>query len=140
MKWLLTFILLTLSALATAADYLIAPGKMHQGGSADIVILPDASRYRVRMSYKLKTKDFVPLPKKFLQDAKVMELPREFRTLAGYQQLEKLKRMTMPKAELRFQKRADLPGLRGAYVIEVLPTNKKSRIEIVYHPSLPASG
>lgn len=48
--------------------------------------------------------------------------------------------MDSPKAELRFVKRGDFDGFKDAYYIEILPKNKKSKIDVVYHPSLPAVG
>jgi hypothetical protein len=69
-----------------------------------------------------------------------MEFPAEFRTVKGYQQLEKLKTIKMPKAELRFVKRAKSGTLKDAYFVDVLPTNKKSKISLIYHPSLPDTG
>jgi hypothetical protein len=69
-----------------------------------------------------------------------MEFPAEFRTVKGYQALEKNKTMKMPKAELKFIKRATSAGLKNAYFVDVLPTNKKSKISLIYHPSLPDTG
>lgn len=132
------FLLFTLPALA--ADYIIEPGQLHQKGTAQIVILPGTGNLKASMSYDLKAKDFVPVPKKFLKDKKVMEFPPEFRTVKGYQQLEKLKTMKVPKAELKFVKRANSGALKDAYFVDVLPTNKKSKISLIYHPSLPDAG
>ena len=140
MNYLLT-ILFTLSSLPLlAADYIIEPGQLHQKGTAEIVIVPDPSLFKVRMSYELKEKDFVPVPKKFLKSKKTMEFPAEIRTVKGYQALEKLKTMKMPKAELKFVKRAKSGNLKDAYFVDVLPTNKKSKISLIYHPSLPDTG
>jgi len=140
MKKSVVFLFLILPLMSPAAPYAIAPGQLHRKGTAEITVLPDAQNFRVRMSYKLKSKDFVPVPKKYLQDEKVMEFPAEFRTVAGYQKLEKLKRMEIPKATLVFSKRGEAGGLKDAYFIEVHPTNRKSRITIVYHPSLKETG
>ena len=140
MNYLLT-LLFSLSALPLfAADYIIEPGQLHQKGTATIVILPGTETLKTSMSYDLKAKDFVPVPKKFLKDKKIMEFPTEFRTVKGYQQLEKLKTMKMPKAELKFVKRANSGALKDAYFVDVLPTNKKSKISLIYHPSLPDTG
>jgi hypothetical protein len=140
MKNLVT-LLITLYALPIwAADYIIEPGQLHQKGTAEIVILPSTTTLKASMSYDLQAKDFVPVPKKFLKAKKIMEFPAEFRTVKGYQQLEKLKTIKMPKAELRFVKRAKSGTLKDAYFVDVLPTNKKSKISLIYHPSLPDTG
>jgi hypothetical protein len=138
MKIVIATLLLPLQLLASR--YEIAPGKFHKKGQADITVLPETTVYKVRMSYKLKSKDMVPVPKKFLQDEKIMEFPAEFKTEAGYQQLEKIQRINIPKATLTFTRRGDFANLKNAYFIEVRPHNKKSKINIVYHPSLPATG
>jgi len=134
-------LLFTLSTLPLfAADYIIEPGQLHQKGTAKIEILTSATTLKTSMSYDLVAKDFVPVPKKFLKDKKTMEFPAEFRTVKGYQQLEKLKVIKMPKAELKFVKRANSGNLKDAYFVDVLPTNKKSKISLIYHPSLPDVG
>jgi hypothetical protein len=140
MKTLATLIFTLCSLPLLAADYIIEPGQLHQKGTAEIVIVPDPTLFKVRMSYELKEKDFVPVPKKFLKSKKTMEFPAEFRTVKGYQTLEKNKSMKMPKTELKFVKRATSGGLKNAYFVDVLPTNKKSKISLVYHPSLPDTG
>jgi hypothetical protein len=123
-----------------SADYKIASGKLHKKGTAKISVLPDTNKYHVKLSYKLKEKDFVPVPKKFLNDEKVMEFPKEFRTVAGYKHLESVKSLEVNKAVIHFERRGDFGELKNAYFIEVRPTNKKSKINIVYHPSLPDAG
>lgn len=92
------------------------------------------------MDYNVKKKDWVPVPSKLLKGKTVMEFPEEFRTETGYQNLEKQKTMEIPKAVLKFVKRADFGNLKNAYFIQVLPTNKKTKIDIIYHPSLPSVG
>ena len=140
MKKLLPVLITMLSLPAMAADYIIEPGQLHQKGTAKIDILPSTTTLKASMSYDLQAKDFVPVPKKFLQDKKIMEFPPEFRTVKGYQLLEKQKTIKMPKAELKFVKRGMSDGLKDAYFIDVFPTNKKSKITLIYHPSLPDTG
>jgi hypothetical protein len=138
MKKLLLITLVSLPAFA--ADYIIEPGQLHQQGTAKIDILPSTTTLKASMSYDLQAKDFVPVPKKFLQDKKIMEFPVEFRTVKGYQQLEKQKTIKTAKAHLKFVKRAESEGLKDAYFVDVFPTNKKSKISFIYHPSLPDTG
>lgn len=140
MNYLITLLFTLCSLPLHAADYIIEPGQLHQKGTAKIEILPSTTTLKTSMSYDLVAKDFVPVPKKFLKDKKTMEFPIEFRTVKGYQQLEKLKVMKMPKAELKFVKRAKSGNLQDAYFVDVLPTNKKSKISLIYHPSLPDTG
>ncbi len=92
------------------------------------------------MDFDVKKKEFVPVPGKLLRGSTIMEFPNEFRTEKGYKNLEKKKNISIHKANLRFLKRANVGNLKAAYFFEVLPTNKKSRIKIIYHPKLPSVG
>ena len=141
MKSLLVFLLLSSQAFAqTSADYKVLAGKLHKSGSVKVSILPVPEKFKVQMDYNVKKKDWVPVPAKLLKGKTVMEFPEEFKTETGYQNLEKQKSMQIPKAVLKFVKRADFGNLKNAYFLEVLPTNKKTKIDIVYHPSLPSVG
>lgn len=125
---------------ADSAVYQVKSGKLHRKGKIVVNVLPDPEKYRVKMDYKVKKKEFVPVPQKLLEGTKIMEFPLKFRTEEGYKELEKEKIMVIHKAQLRFRKRADVGKLQDAYFFEVLPTNKKSRIDIIYHPDLPSVG
>ena len=138
MKLLIPFLLLTLSA--QAADYVIAGGDLHKSGSATIAVRPDAKEFKVLMSYELVPKEFAPVPRKFLKSKKTFTLPPQFRTLKGYQELERAKTLSVHKATLKFLKRANMGKLKDAYFVQILPTNKKSKIDLVYHPSLKDAG
>lgn len=129
-----------LSLGAIAAEYKVLPGKLHRKGKVNVSVLPDAEKFRVKMDFKVRKKEFVPVPQSLLEGSTVMEFPPDFRTEAGYQKLEKEKSLTIPKAQLRFVGRADVGAFKGAYVLEVHPTNKKSKIDIVYHPRIPSVG
>lgn len=143
MKNFLFLLSLTISfniLAGSTALYKIKSGKLHDKGKVKITILPDPRKYRVQMEYELRKRNLVPVPNKLLNGKTVMEFPQEFRTEAGYRKLENKKTMQIPKAELRFIRRADVGDLKGAYLIQVHPTNKKSKIDITYHPSLPSVG
>lgn len=141
MKVALTLLFLISHAFAqSSADYKVLPGKFHKSGSVKVSILPVPEKFKVQMDYAVKKKDWVPVPAKLLKGKSVMEFPEDFRTETGYQNLEKQKSMTIPKAVLKFVKRADFGNLKNAYFLQVLPTNKKTKIDIVYHPSLPSVG
>lgn len=135
-KFLLLLALSTVPALASV-QYQVLPGKLHKKGEVRITVLPDTQKYMVEMVYKVKAKDLVPIPSKLLSGQTSMEFPLEFKTEAGYQELERVKTMEIPKAIIKFVKRADFGTLKNAYFLEVYPTNKKSKIHIIYHPSLP---
>ncbi len=140
MKTLILLFIFLFSFSSISAVFKVQPGKLHKKGKVVVNILPDKEKYMVEMEYSVKKKDLVPVPQKLLEGTKVMEFPQKFRTVAGYKELEKKKHMDIPKADLNFIKRADIGDLKDAYFFEVKPTNKKSKIDIVYHPSLPATG
>lgn len=137
---LLFLFLLPITFAANSADYQVQPGKLHRKGKVIVNILPDPEKYRVKMDFNVKKKEYVPVPGKLLRGSTIMEFPKEFRTEKGYKDLEKKKTMAIHKANLRFVKRADVGALKQAYFFEVLPTNKKSKIDIIYHPQLPSVG
>jgi hypothetical protein len=139
------FLLLAVVSLdassATSADYKVTKGKLHQGGKVHVEILPVKEQFKVQMTFAIKKKKMVPVPAKLLKGDTIMEFPDEFRTEKGYKHLEEAKIIDIPKARLHFIKRIDLPGqTKQAYLLKVLPTNKKTEIEILYHPKLPAVG
>lgn len=143
MKSLLSLIFLFSTLPLFAQDmaiYRVLPGTLHRKGKVVIKVLPDADKYKVQMDYDVKTKSLVPVPNKLLKGTTIMEFPPEFRTEAGYKDLEKKKTMEIKKAHLVFIKRGDIGALKNAYFLEVHPTNKKTKIDIVYHPSLPSVG
>lgn len=126
---------------ATSANYKVKKGKLHEGGKVLVEILPEKAKFKVQMTYAVKKKKFVPVPDKLLKGDTIMEFPKEFRTEKGYKNLEAEKSMEIPKARLQFIKRVDMPGQKmQAYLLKVLPKNKKTEIEILYHPTLPAVG
>ena len=138
---LLLALSLTLPALAAdEAHYKIKQGQLHDGGKVDVTILPDPKSFMVEMKFDIDKKPMVPVPGKLLKGTTVMEFPLKFKTEAGYKELQTKKAIGIPKAELKFIKRADTGDLKQAYFLEVHPTNKKSKIAIIYHPSLPAAG
>lgn len=141
MKLILILLFLVSYAFAQSeANYKVLKGKLHKAGTVKVQILPEPAKYKVQMDYDVKKKDWVPVPSKLLKGKTVMEFPEEFKTETGYQHLEKQKSMEIPKAILKFVKRADFGNLKNAYFIQVLPINKKTKIDIIYHPSLPSVG
>ncbi|MFL5783054.1 MAG: hypothetical protein ACJ76H_00510 [Bacteriovoracaceae bacterium] len=139
-KFFFFLLFIPLAYGSNSANYKVLPGKLHKKGKVIVNILPDQETYRVKMDFNVKKKDFVPVPSKLLKGSTIMEFPDKFRTEAGYKELQKKGKIEIHNAELRFVKRADYHGLKDAYFIEVKPKNKKSRIDIIYHPSLPSVG
>lgn len=126
---------------ATSADYKVKKGKLHEGGKVHVEILPETEKFKVQMTFAIKKKRLVPVPEKLLKGETTMEFPDEFRTEKGYKHLEQAKTLEIPKARLEFLKRVPMPNLKKeAYLLKVLPNNKKTEIEILYHPKLPAVG
>lgn len=126
---------------ATSADYKIKKGKLHEGGNVHVEILPESEKFKVQMTFAVKKKKYVPVPDKLLKGDTTMEFPEEFRTEKGYKHLEQAKTLEIPKAQLQFVKRVHLANFKtDAYLLKVLPKNKKTEIEILYHPSLPSVG
>lgn len=141
MKYLFLILLLPLISFAqSSAEYRVTPGSLHKKGNVFITVLPDESVYRVKMDYKVKKKDLVPVSSSLLRGSKTFDFPNSFKTVAGYIDLEIKKTIEIPKAKINFVKRGDIGELKNAYFVQVLPTNKKSKIDIVYHPSLPSVG
>lgn len=141
MRILLTFLILfMIQSNAFSADYRVREGQLHKGGKVEVHILSIPDKFKVQMDYDVKKKPWVPVPSKLLKGKTVMEFPEQFKTEEGYQNLQREGSMEIPKAKLKFVKRMNVGNLKDAYLIEVLPTNKKSKIEITYHPKLPAVG
>jgi len=135
------FLLLSMNSQAqSVAHYNVLPGTLHQDGTVDVTVLPNKSSFDVEMDFDLRKKPLVLIPDKLLKGKKIYQFPLEFKNKKGYLELEKIKTMTMPKAELSFVKKGNLGKLKNAYFIQVLPINKKSKIDIVYHPSLSSVG
>ena len=82
----------------------------------------------------------VPIPDSELKGESVFELPPEFRDERGYLELQTKGAIELEDATLKFVKRLKWNNLNDAYQILLLPKNGKSKVEIVYHPSLPAAG
>lgn len=128
-------------AAIEGASYHILKGSLHKGGSARIEVTEKTKqKFSAKMSYDIKKRALAPIPKKVLKGETLIELPAEFKDKRGYARLEKKGFMEVPKARLQFIKRMNWKGKDGAYDILIIPNNGKSRIEVVYHPSLPAAG
>jgi hypothetical protein len=135
------FLIFSLASFAqTEAHFKVLKGTLHKKGTVVAKILPDPKKYDVLLEFEVKKKSLVPVPASLLKGSKTYEFPLDFRKEDGYKKLEKEKELTIHKAVLKFVKREDIEDLKGAYFIQVLPTNKKTKIDIIYHPSLPSVG
>lgn len=136
----MVLLMTNLSFAQTSAEYKVSPGSLHKSGNVTITVLPDEKVFKVKMDYKVKKKDLVPVSSSLLRGSKTFDFPQSFKTVSGYIDLQSKGSMEIPKAKINFVKRGDIGNLKDAYFIQVLPTNKKSKIDIVYHPSLPSVG
>lgn len=128
-------------AASDTANYHILKGKLHSGGSAKVVITENsAERYVAQMTYEIDKKILVPIPNDVLRGENIISLPPEFRDENGYMELEAKGSMDIEKARLQFVKRVNWKTFNDAYQIIIFPKNGKSKIEVTYHPSVPAAG
>lgn len=134
------FITTNLYAAGESAYYEILKGKLHRGGSATVTVLPDPDNFVVDLSYKINKKALVPVPDKHLSGKTIVELPIQYRDERGYLELEEKGSVEIKKARLVYQKRVDVAQYKGAHQILILPSNGKSKTQIIYHPDAPALG
>lgn len=141
---LLTAVLVLSTALSAfgqdQSTYSVKKGKLHSKGKILVTVLPEPQKFKVQMDYEVKKKPMVPVPDKLLRGKTVMEFPEKFKTEEGYKELERDKIMDIPKAVLKFVKKADYGTFKNAYFLDVFPKNKKTKINIIYHPSVPSAG
>lgn len=144
MKTLLTLSLLIMSQLTSAgevANYHIEKGKLHSGGRARVVVMENTpEKFIVKLTYEIFKKILVPIPEDQLKGETLFELPAEFRDERGYLELETKGSIELEDATLKFVKRLKWNNLSDAYQVLILPKNGKSKIEAIYHPSIPAAG
>jgi hypothetical protein len=145
MKKLITLIFSTLfintSIASDIANYHILKGKLHSGGEAQVEITENSpERFVAKMNYEIFKKILVPIPDDVLKGENIIALPPEFRDERGYMELETKGTMEIEKAKLQFIKRVKWKKYSDAYQIVILPKNGKSKIEVIYHPTVPAAG
>ncbi|MGE3610418.1 MAG: hypothetical protein AB7I27_12585 [Bacteriovoracaceae bacterium] len=134
-------ILFSISSLAqTGADYQIYGGKLHRGGKGYIEVLSNEEHYIVKMNYEIYKRALVPVSADDLKGETIIELPSQFIDERGYAELERLKTIKLEDAEIKFIQRTSFREFNDAYQFQVIPRNGKSKIEVIYHPLLPATG
>lgn len=138
----LTFFLVQISYGNEVAHYHIQKGKFHTGGVAQVEMSDNLndSLPVVKLTYQIYKKILVPIPDDQLHGEASYELPAEFRDETGYMELESKGVMELPEVKLQFLRRVNWNGFNNAYQFLILPKNGKSKIEAIYHPSIPAAG
>lgn len=123
------------------ANYTIEKGKLHTGGTARVEVLDSSEdKYITKLNYHIQKKILVPLPEDQLKGESIFEFPPQFRDERGYLELETKGSIELEKVKLQFVKRVNWRGLKNAYQALIIPKNGKSKIEIIYHPSIKAAG
>lgn len=144
MKLIIVFAVLILSQLAVANDiakYQIEKGKLHTGGVAQVEIIENnEEKFVARLAYHIYKKILAPIPNDKLKGETTYELPPEFRDERGYLELATKGTIELEKAHLKFIRRLKWRELNDAYQFQILPKNGRSKIDAIYHPSLPAAG
>jgi hypothetical protein len=120
--------------------YTLKEGKLHKSGKIDVEVKTYEKTMIVNLNYDIDKKALVPIPSKVLKGKKDFEVPLIFKDEQGYLELERLGFMETEKAFIKFIGRVNLGELTNAYSFEILPKNGKSKLEGVYHPTLPGIG
>lgn len=137
---LFTILFMNMAISAPKARYEIQSGKLHKGGNAYTEVMPDESKYIVRINYDIDKKSWAPVPSDVLKGEHIFELPLQFKDERGYLELETMGSMTIPDGIIKFVKRTTIANKKDAFEVLVLPKNGKSKIELIYHPELPSIG
>ena len=123
------------------AHYNIQKGRLHTGGSASVEILENApEHFLAKLKYQIHKKIIVPIPDNQLEGEIIIEFPSEFKDERGYMELESKGTIVLNDVVLTFVQRLKWPGHSDAYQFLILPTNGKTKILAVYHPSIPSAG
>lgn len=138
---LLSIYIANYSWATDVANYHILKGKLHSGGKAQVEIVENTDEnFVAKMNYEIYKKILVPIPDDVLKGENVITLPPQFRDERGYMELETKGIMEIEKARLQFIKRAKWKNYNDAYQVVIFPKNGKSKIEVTYHPTIPAAG
>lgn len=132
---------INLAFAGPVANYQIEKGKLHTGGTARVEVLESsAEKFVAKLNYHIQKKILVPIPEEELKGETIFEFPAEFRDERGYLELETKGAIELEKAKIQFVKRVSWRGLKNAYQILILPRNGRSKVEVIYHPSIKAAG
>ena len=126
--------------MTTKASYEVLEGKLHKGGFITVEVLPDSSKFSVKVQFDIQKKMLVPVPADYLKGDYTLELPLEFKDERGYLELESKGSIDISKAQVKFIKRETIGKWTDAFEAEVLPSNGKFKLRAYYHPDIPAVG
>lgn len=126
--------------MSQTAYYNVLEGKLHKGGNVIIKVLDTTNTFSVKLNYQVVKKALVPVPSEHLKGDITTDLPYQFKDERGYLELETKREMKIDRAKLKFVKRLDYGKYKNAYMIEVLPDNKRSKTTVIYHPDIAAVG
>lgn len=145
MKALALLILLTstLQASIDTLTYKIHPGKLHQGGTLEALVVKtdlDKKVMDVQIKYDVIKKPMVPVSADLLKSSMTLELPLEFQDERGYLDLEITKFRDSEKATIHHVGRVDIGNLKNAHHIRILNKRGKFECDLYYHPSIPELG
>lgn len=120
--------------------YEILPGKLHKGGSVGVEVLPDSSKFSIKVNFSIDKKMLVPVPGEFLKGEYTLDLPNAFKDERGYLELEQRGTVEVPKARIQFLQRRDLDHYKNTMEADVIPVNGKFKLKAFYHPDIPGVG
>ncbi|MFP5490125.1 MAG: hypothetical protein ACLGG0_01390 [Bacteriovoracia bacterium] len=124
----------------SVAQYRILEGKLHKGGTASVEVLADPVLFKTLMTYDIKKKSWAPIPSSALKGDSQVDLPELFKDERGYLELELKGEMEVDDGLLKYVRRTQWRDLKDAHLVQVFPKNGRSRMDIIYHPTLPGAG
>lgn len=140
----LAFILFSQFALAYTKDqFKILRGTLHTGGSLSVEtgkVINSGKDINLKFQYKINRKALVPVPKEYLQGDYKQVMPVMFLDERGYIELSRVKKIKVPEATLIYLGKTSIGSLKNAYKVKIAADNKRSEIEIIYHPHLDGMG
>lgn len=141
---ILAFILFSQFAFAYTKDqFKILRGTLHTGGSLSVetgAVINSGKDINLMFKYKINKKGLVPVPSEYLQGDYKQVMPVLFLDERGYIELARVKKMKVPEATLIYLGKTNLGANKNAYKVKIAADNKKSEIEIIYHPHLDGMG
>lgn len=142
--FILISLLFSQLALAyTKDEFKILRGKLHAGGSLTVdtgATINNGQDIDLNFEYKIDKKGLVPVPSEYLQGEYKQAIPTMFLDERGYIELARVKSMKISEATISYLGRVDVGEHKGAYKVKIAADNKKSEIELVYHPHLDGLG
>ncbi len=121
--------------------YKIEPGKFHTGGKASLEKTENnLDNLTILVKYKIDKKFFVPIPSSKFNGESQIVFPKELIDEAGYLELETKGEILSDGSLIKFVKRVDWKEYKNAYEFILYPSNQKSEVLVIYHPSIASIG